>query len=674
MNGVNLNRCTAEALEAIVKYDVQGVTCSIDGASQESYRRYRVNGDFDRVMANIDVINAHKKRLGKSTPILWWQFIVMGHNEQEIDKARRMAAERGVHFGAKLTWDDDFSPLRNFETLRKALGHAPTRDSWGKEQGKIYAEDTCLQLWMKPQINWDGKLLGCCFNFWGDFGGNAFEQGLERILDSEKLADARRLLQGHGPHPPGYQHSVCDVQHIPPTTQVGSLDRQATPNGRATETDAGVEPPPKDTSVAQCGASDPAFAAAVPMTDFRPGGERPRQVPHRARLAVHIPDLTTGGVQRVTLNLAAALTALGYRVDLVLCKATGPFLAQVPEAVTVVELRRSPLFPASLFAVAPRSLLPLLELYVQRPRPSLPNLFYLQALTQYLRRARPHALLSAMTMPNLLAIWAARLADVSTRVVISEHTPLSLEVLNHGWGPLVPTLRRTYPQADIRVACSDGVADDLSRVIRIPRREVVTIYNSMVPAGLSEQAKAALDHAWFHPDAPPVILGAGRLTQQKDFPTLLRAFARVRRQRPVRLIILGEGPLRADLENIVRTLGIVTDVALPGFVDNPFAYMARAAVFALSSAWEGIPCVVVEALAAGCPVVSTDCPGGQAEILAGGAYGRRVPVGDSTALAAALSATLDAPPSRDRLQRRAQTFSADRLVDRYLEVLFPEPP
>lgn len=426
--------------------------------------------------------------------------------------------------------------------------------------------------------------------------------------------------------------------------------------------------------MAQYDASDPAFVAAVPMTDFQPGEEYPRQVRRRARLAVHIPDLTIGGVQRVTLNLAAALTARGHRVDLVLCRSAGPFLRQVPDAVTVVELQRSPLSPASLVAVAPRSLIPLLGLYVQRPRPMLPNLFYLQALAQYLRRARPHALLSAMTMPNFLATWAARLAGVSTRVVISEHTHLSSEVLNRGWGPLVPTLRRTYSQADVRVAVSNGVADDLSRVIRIPRREVVTIYNPIVHAGLSEQAKAALDHAWFHPDAPPVILGAGRLTQQKDFPTLLRAFARVRRQRRVRLIILGEGPLRADLENIVRTLGIVTDVALPGSVDNPFAYMARAAVFALSSVWEGLPCVVVEALAAGCPVVSTDCPSGPAEILAGGAYGRLVPVGDSTALAAALSATLDAPLPRDLLQRRAQTFSADRLVDRYLEVLFPEPP
>lgn len=215
MNGVNLNRCTAEALEAIVKYDVQAMTCSIDGASQETSRRYRVRGDFDQVMANIDVINAHKKRLGRSTPILWWQFVVMGHNEHQIDNARRMAAERGMHFKAKLTWDDDFSPLRDFETCGKTLGHAPTRDSWGKEQSEIYGEDACLQLWMNPQINWDGRLLGCCLNFWGDFGGNAFEQGSEHVINSEKLAYAKRMLQGDvppsSPSDPSIPCTTCSI-------------------------------------------------------------------------------------------------------------------------------------------------------------------------------------------------------------------------------------------------------------------------------------------------------------------------------------------------------------------------------------------------------------------------------------------------------------------------------
>lgn len=409
----------------------------------------------------------------------------------------------------------------------------------------------------------------------------------------------------------------------------------------------------------------------VPVTDFRQSEEGGRPVRHRARLAIHVPDLQEGGVSRVTLNLAAALAARGHRVDLVLCRAAGPFLEAVPEAVTVVELRRSLRFPAYLLAISPRSLIPLLRLYVRRPRPSFPNLFYLPALVRYLRRARPDTLLSAMTMPNLLATWAARLAGVPGRVVISQHSHLSTEVQHLGWGPLVPTIRRAYSQADARIAVSNGVADDLSRHLRISRSETVTLPPAFKTDFLGQAETTA--HPWLRPEAPPVILGMGRLTQQKDFPTLLRAFARVRQQRRVRLIILGEGPLRADLEAFVRTLGVAADVALPGFVDNPFAYMARAAVFALSSAWEGLPGVVIEALAVGRPVVSTDCPSGPAEILAGGTYGRLVPVGDSPALAAALNATLDAPPPRDLLQRRAQAFSLDRVMDRYLEVLFPEP-
>lgn len=208
-NGVNLNRCSAEALEALVKYNVRSMTCSIDGASQETYQMYRVRGDFDQVMANIDIINAHKKRLGRSTPILFWQFIVMGHNEHEIDKARCMATERGMHFKPKLTWDDDFSPLHDVEAVGKRLGSAPTRDAWSKEHGKNHGEDGCLQLWNNPQINWDGKVLGCCFNFWGDFGGNVFKQGLERALGSEKLLYARRMLHGTVPPDPSIPCATC---------------------------------------------------------------------------------------------------------------------------------------------------------------------------------------------------------------------------------------------------------------------------------------------------------------------------------------------------------------------------------------------------------------------------------------------------------------------------------
>jgi glycosyltransferase involved in cell wall biosynthesis len=172
-----------------------------------------------------------------------------------------------------------------------------------------------------------------------------------------------------------------------------------------------------------------------------------------------------------------------------------------------------------------------------------------------------------------------------------------------------------------------------------------------------------------------VVLGAGRLHPQKDFPTLLRAFARVRAQRPARLVVLGSGKRaarRAALLALAGRLGVGADVDLPGFAENPYAYMARAAVFALSSAWEGLPTALIEAMACGCPVVSTDCPSGPAEILEGGRYGELVPVGDDAALAAALLRALDAPPARAALRARAAQFSLEAAVERYLPVLFPE--
>ena len=392
----------------------------------------------------------------------------------------------------------------------------------------------------------------------------------------------------------------------------------------------------------------------------------------RAHLAVFVPDLRAGGVARFAVTLAAAFADRGHRIDLVVCGATGPFLGQVPDSVNLVELRRSWLFPAQVVAAAPRSL-PALSLHCLRTGRPLPNLSRLPALARYLRRERPHALLSAKTLANLVAVWAARLAGAPTRIVISEHGHLSSEAEHQGGHSLAPFVRRTYPRADVRVAVSDGVAADLSRFAHLPRHAIVTAH-SVGDAGLAERAKAPLAHPWLQPDAPPVILGAGRLARQKDFATLLRAFARVRARRRARLVVLGEGALRSDLEALARALGIAADLEMPGFVHNPWAWMARAAVFVLSSVWEGLPAVVIESLAVGCPVVSTDCPGGPAEILDGGAYGRLTPVGDDEALAEAIIATLDEPPRRDLLRRRARRFSTDGMIDRYLDLLLGERP
>ena len=191
-NGANLNNVRDEVLEALVKYQVTKLTCSIDGASPETYRVYRVRGDFDRVMKNITAINAHKREYGSELPHLVWQFVVFGHNEHELPMARALAARLGMEFRPKLSWDAKFSPVRNKDFVRAHTdGQQSSRDEFEAVHGVKYVSNTCHQLWDDPQINWDGDVLGCCRNFWGDFGGNAFSEGLIPAINSEKMTYAR---------------------------------------------------------------------------------------------------------------------------------------------------------------------------------------------------------------------------------------------------------------------------------------------------------------------------------------------------------------------------------------------------------------------------------------------------------------------------------------------------
>jgi glycosyltransferase involved in cell wall biosynthesis len=229
-----------------------------------------------------------------------------------------------------------------------------------------------------------------------------------------------------------------------------------------------------------------------------------------------------------------------------------------------------------------------------------------------------------------------------------------------------------YRWADAITACSDGVADDLAATSGLPRDLITTIYNPVVNPALLEKAEEQPDHPWLAQGEPPVILGVGRLRPQKDFETLIRAFAALRRRRPARLLILGTGPEQERLESLVRELDLQRDVELAGFRQNATAYMSRAALFALSSAWEGLPTVIIEALACGCPVVSTDCVSGPSEILEGGRYGRLAPVGDAPALAEAMERTLAEPPSAELLRQRSWDFSNERAARRYLALLLGE--
>jgi glycosyltransferase involved in cell wall biosynthesis len=379
----------------------------------------------------------------------------------------------------------------------------------------------------------------------------------------------------------------------------------------------------------------------------------------QAEIAVFIHSLSGGGAQRRTVTLVNGFAERGYDVDLVVIAARGPLLTLLDPRVRLVALTdwvdNHPL------AHLPRRL----QLFLG-----------LRRIVRYFREARPGVFMAAAShvhVPVLIAHWIAR-CDV----------PLVLRVSNHlsrsGSGGAEPKTRmfaprlarRLYPRAAALIAVSQGVADDVHEVTGYPRTRIHALHSPILTDELRGRAEASLDHPWFRPGEPPVVLGVGRLVKQKDFPTLIRAFARVRAVRPARLLLLGRAKnskKRRRLTDLIDSLGVTADVQLAGYVDNPLAYMKRAGVLVLSSAWEGLPGVLIEALACGCPIVSTDCPSGPSEILAGGEFGRLVPIGDDVAMAAAINATLDAPPDPALLRARAEEFGADRAIGRYLDVL-----
>ncbi len=381
--------------------------------------------------------------------------------------------------------------------------------------------------------------------------------------------------------------------------------------------------------------------------------------PRPVHFAIFIYGLTGGGAQRRTLTLANGFAARGHRVDLVVVRHLDSAIGPPAPGVRVVPLEKGSLLP------------------LDRSGRGLQTALSIPALADYLRRENPDLLLSAANHVHLVALLARRLSG--------RPIPLVLRASNNPEGnlqhypPLQKPLRwflrglatRLYPQADGVIVVSRGVAERLIRLTGMPAEKIAVIYNPVVGPELLRQAAAPLTHPWLAPGQPPVILGAGKLKLQKDFPTLVRAFAKVRRQRAARLIILGEGRERQALHGLVAELGLSADVDFPGYVRNPYPWMARAAVFVLSSAWEGLPGALIEALACGCPVVSTDCPSGPAEILEDGRYGPLVPVGDDRALAGAILQVLEHPPESRRLRQRGAQFAVEPALERYLEILLP---
>lgn len=349
-----------------------------------------------------------------------------------------------------------------------------------------------------------------------------------------------------------------------------------------------------------------------------------------------------GGVERMLVNLLEGFAAQGVTVDLLLIKARGPHLARIPRTVNIIRL------------------------------PSEHAYLNAWAIARYLRRTPPAALLAAKHRALLTAVWARALARSPVRIVGRLGTTVSGALATKG--PLrraiwhVP-MRAFYRRADAVIAVSQGVADDVLAITGLPAAHVPVVRNPVITPDLERLAQEPVQHFWFAPGEPPVILGIGRLTEQKDFATLLRAFAIVRRARACRLMILGEGRQRARLGALAQQLGISAHVALPGYAANPYSYLRRARLFVLSSAWEGSPNALTEALALGIPSVATDCPSGPRELLAGGEYGPLVPIGDASALAAAMLGALDAPRPPQLLKHAVAEYNRDASARAYLNIL-----
>jgi len=366
------------------------------------------------------------------------------------------------------------------------------------------------------------------------------------------------------------------------------------------------------------------------------------------RLSFFIPHLHGGGMERVTVSLIKGLIVRGFAVDLVLVNwGEGAYQKEISQECRIIDLgaRRA------LTSISP--------------------------FIRYLKRERPEVLITALTHVNVAALVARALSRVQVPLIVTEHSAFSA---SHPYAErqstarfLPPLMRWLYPQADFIVGVSQGVVEDLKRVLRFGSEKFRVIYNPIVDDRLLKKAEEPLDHPWFREGESPVILAAGRLHISKDFPTLLRAFALVRKQIPARLVILGEGEERKELENLAQELGIREHLDLPGFVENPYKYMKRATVFVLSSQWEGLPTVLVEAMACGCPVVSTDCPSGPREILEDGEYGILVPPKDPEGLARGILQVLENPGFREELsekgKKRSLDFTVDRAVEEYIKLI-----
>jgi glycosyltransferase involved in cell wall biosynthesis len=408
---------------------------------------------------------------------------------------------------------------------------------------------------------------------------------------------------------------------------------------------------------------------------------------HPMRLAVYIRSVRTArGAEQVSANVARGLAELGHQVDFLVEDDQGWLLDKLRRHanISVIDLRdaasnrfmhrwyqlqvllRSLLMRCPAVTHADRSWPRLLLRMLSKNDPPV------FSLCRYLAAQRPVSILSYLNDSNLNLMLAALVCRADTRYLpsVRNHISTASQKIQSKWLRSVPILMRRYFRlADLVVAPSAGIGADVMAITGLPAGRIAVVHNPVFRPEIIELSRQPVDHPWLRDSTVPVLVAAGKFKPQKDFATLLKAFARLREKRPLRLLILGEGAERSTLEQLVNQLGITADVDMPGYVENPYPYFRQAAVFVLSSAWEGLPNVLIEAMACGCPVVATDCPSGPGEILEQGRIGKLVPVGDVTAMAGAIDATLDAPAPRELFVERAKHYSYDGVVADYARVL-----
>lgn len=360
------------------------------------------------------------------------------------------------------------------------------------------------------------------------------------------------------------------------------------------------------------------------------------------KLSILLPSPSNGGAERAMIKLANGLARANYAVDLLVLNPQGEFSGEIDDVVNIVVLR-------------PNRLLT-----------SLP------ALVAYLVRRRPKFLLSGLNHTHVACWLATKVLPFRVQVVLSAHNQFSMSFGSGSGirGKVLEILTKlAFRDADGITAVSSGVKEDLVETIGVDHGRIEVIFNPIVDDSIRDLAKQKLVEPWLQAGQPPVVLAIGRLVEQKAFDVLLEAFARVRRQKFCRLIILGDGPLRGELHDQADQLSISEAVLFPGFVENPFQYLAKSSVFVLSSSWEGLPTVLVEALACGTKIVSTNCRSGPAEILADGKYGILVPVGNPILLGSAILESLESDHNLSSQQRRAQLYSVNHAIARFSELL-----